>query len=125
MDEKRLLGIWTNMVGRCHNTNWNNYFSRVYYREKGITVCDEWRYSFENFKCWALANGYEDTLSIERIDSDGNYEPSNCRWITYNENRRRGLDNARKQRKINSENKRKMLEESRKQELDLQEQQII
>lgn len=101
MDEKRLHNIWRCMVGRCHNANWNNYFARVYYREKGIIVCDEWRYSFENFKTWALQNGYEDNLSIDRIDSDGNYEPSNCRWITYDENRRLGLENARKSRKKN------------------------
>ena len=83
------------MVGRCHNENWNNYFTKTYYRDKGIVVCDEWRYSFENFKAWALENGYEDNLSIDRIDANGNYEPSNCRWITYEENRRLGLANAR------------------------------
>ena len=101
MEDKRLFGIWRCMIGRCHNTNWNNYFARTYYREKGIVVCDEWRYSFDTFKHWALENGYNDTLSIDRVDSDGNYEPSNCRWITYNENRKRGLENARKTRMKN------------------------
>lgn len=94
MNEKRIYNIWRCMVGRCHNENWNNYFTRVYYREKGIKVCDDWRYSFENFKMWALQNGYEDNLSIDRIDSDGNYEPSNCRWIPLDENRKLGLANG-------------------------------
>ena len=96
MDEKRLYNIWRCMVGRCHNENWNNYYTKTYYRDKGISVCDEWRYDFDEFKTWAIVNGYEDGLSIDRIDADGNYEPSNCRWITYEENRMRGLENARK-----------------------------
>lgn len=83
------------MVGRCHNPNWNNYFTKTYYKDKGITVCDEWRNCFDVFKKWALENGYSDGLSIDRVDEDGNYEPSNCRWITYEENRRRALANAR------------------------------
>lgn len=95
MDEKRLYNVWRCMVGRCHNENWNNYFTKTYYRDKGISVCDDWRYDFENFKSWALKNGYEDHLSIDRIDADGNYDPSNCRWITYEENRMLGLERGR------------------------------
>jgi len=75
------------MVGRCHNPNWNNYFTKTYYKDKGIIVCDEWRNDFEKFKKWAMENGYRDDLSIDRINSNGNYEPSNCRWIPLNINR--------------------------------------
>ena len=116
MNEKRLRNIWNCMIGRCHRENVNNYFARTYYKEKGIVVCDEWRYSFETFKAWAMENGYEDTLSIDRIDSDGNYEPSNCRWIPLDENRRRGLEKGRttprrKKLKESKENKKEVKKE--------------
>lgn len=55
------------------------------YKNRGITVCDEWRNSFDAFYAWAIANGYSDNLTIDRINNDGNYEPSNCRWATYKE----------------------------------------
>ena len=45
-------------------------------------MCDEWRNDFRSFELWALSNGYQDSLSIDRIDNDGNYEPSNCRWVS-------------------------------------------
>lgn len=89
MARERIYEIWRLMVGRCHNPNWNNYFTKTYYKDKGITVCDEWRYDFSTFKEWAFNNGYSDTLSIDRINSNGNYEPFNCRWITLEENRNR------------------------------------
>lgn len=68
------------MIERCHSRYNLNYSA------KGISVCEEWRNSYFAFKKWALENGYNDNLTIDRIDSNGNYEPSNCRFITAREN---------------------------------------
>lgn len=66
------------MKARCLDTNSKAYKT---YGGVGITVCEEWK-DYVNFKKWALSNGYSEELSIDRIESTGNYEPSNCRWAT-------------------------------------------
>jgi len=78
----RLYTIRNGIISRCHNQN-VVCFER--YGGRGIKVCDDWRNSPESFMDWALSNGYNDDLSIERIDSNGNYEPSNCKWATVKE----------------------------------------
>lgn len=80
-----LYVIWRGMLQRCNYRKAINY---RFYGAKGIKVCDEWR-DFENFQKWAQANKYVVGLSIDRLNSNGNYEPSNCEWVTRSENARR------------------------------------
>ena len=74
----RLYSIFTNMISRTENPKATAY---ALYGGRGIKICDEWRESFQVFRDWALANGYTDQLSIDRIDNDKGYCPSNCRWV--------------------------------------------
>lgn len=74
-----LFHKWTGMKDRCYNSAAKNY---KYYGGEGITVCDEWRNSYEAFRDWALSAGYESGLSLDRIDPHGNYCPDNCRWVS-------------------------------------------
>jgi hypothetical protein len=78
MRHSRLYRIWTLMIQRCKNQNLN-YYDR--YGGRGIKVCDQWM-DFEVFAEWAKENGYEEGLSIDRIDVNGIYEPKNCKWST-------------------------------------------
>ena len=86
--DKKLNGVWRCMRYRCNSKSPNNHYA-PYYRNKGIRVCKEWEESFNAFREWALANGYREGLTIDRLDPDGNYEPGNCHWISRAENSRR------------------------------------
>lgn len=79
---KRLYVIFNGMKQRCYNKNNQNYDD---YGGRGISVCQEWLDNFWKFKEWAVNNGYEENLTLDRINVNGNYEPSNCRWITNSE----------------------------------------
>ena len=78
----KLYWVYQGMKDRCYRPN-NKHYSD--YGGRGITVCDEWIEDFVNFYNWAINNGYQEGLTIDRIDVDGNYEPSNCRWVTTKE----------------------------------------
>ena len=70
---------WQDMLNRCRNNNRRKYNC---YGGRGIKVCDEWVNDFKKFYDWSIKNGYKDGLTIDRIDVDGNYEPTNCRYIS-------------------------------------------
>ena len=76
---KRLYHIWENMKQRCYNPKSHHY---KHYGGKGILICDSWLNRFESFREWAENNGYQDNLTIDRINLNENYNHENCRWIT-------------------------------------------
>ena len=82
--KNRLYRLWEGIRSRVLGSHHSN----ITYKKRGIDICNQWKYNFKAFEEWALSNGYKDDLTIDRIDIDGNYEPSNCRWITRKDNTR-------------------------------------
>ena len=91
MSHTRIHNIWLSMRQRCEKPNSHGWKK---YGAKGIRVCAEWG-KFEAFRDWAYANGYTDELTIDRIDPRGNYEPSNCRWVTQKVQQNNRTNNVR------------------------------
>ncbi|MCR5257244.1 MAG: hypothetical protein K6E40_03685 [Desulfovibrio sp.] len=91
--DSRLHRIWRGMKGRCLNPNYSCF---EHYGGRGISVCPEWRASFQAFHDWAMSHGYSDDLTIDRADNNGNYEPSNCRWVS----RKEQSENTRRTRLV-------------------------
>lgn len=87
----RIYNIWSHIKDRCYNSNCKSYKN---YGGRGITICDEWRNDFKAFYDWAIGNGYNNTLTIDRIDVNGNYEPTNCRWVDMKTQQRNRRNNA-------------------------------
>lgn len=83
---RRIFSIWRNMLARCYIDSKRK--DADYYAQKGIRVCEEWK-TYESFEKWALENGYDENLTIDRIDENGDYEPNNCQWITIAEQQRK------------------------------------
>ena len=104
LSRTRLYKCYNHMINRCHNS------SNIQYKDyggRGITVCEEWKNDFISFYNWAMSNGYKDDLTIDRIDVNGNYEPSNCRWV----NMQKQNNNRRNNHIIIYNGERKTLEE--------------
>lgn len=89
---EKLYNVWSNMIKRCYNSDSDRFYT---YGERGVSVCDEWRYDFKEFARWAHKNGWKPNLSIERKDIDGIYSPDNCTFITMAQQMRNKTNNIR------------------------------
>ena len=94
MTGSRLLGCRKGMLSRCYRKKDIHYRA---YGGRGIKVCDEWKTDAKAFVDWALSHGYRDDLTIERVNVNGNYEPSNCTWIPMSEQYKNKQSNCKKQ----------------------------
>ena len=83
LEYPKLYRVWKSIKERCYL---ESYINADRYLKRGIKVCDEWLYNYDNFKDWALSNGYDPSLRIDRINNNGNYQPNNCRFVTNQEN---------------------------------------
>jgi hypothetical protein len=92
--ENKLYTAWKNMRRRCRGENGADF---KYYGGRGITITSKWE-KFDDFVNWAISSGYDSSLSIDRINPNGNYEPSNCRWSNK-------TVQARNTRKLRTDNK--------------------
>lgn len=101
---KLLYQVWSEMKRRCNN---KKSISFINYGARGISVCSEWENDFNKFLCWSLTNGYNIGLSIDRIENNGNYEPTNCKWSTCTEQ----SNNTRQNRHLQFHGKVKTLTE--------------
>lgn len=89
--DNKLYAVWQTMKARCYRQNKTKFYA---YGGRGIKICNEWKNDFENFYNWAINNGYKEGLSIDRIDVNGNYEPSNCQWVTNKKQARNKRNNV-------------------------------
>lgn len=76
----RLYRIWLDIKQRCYNSKQKVY---QWYGAKGIHMCEDWKNDYTTFEKWANENGYDNNLTIDRINTEGNYEPKNCRWVDF------------------------------------------
>lgn len=90
-DYEKLYNVWKNMKSRCYDKKSERYYT---YGKRGIRVCQEWRNNFRLFAKWAVENGWNTGLSIERKDHNGNYYPENCTFITMAEQARNKTSNV-------------------------------
>ena len=102
MTGTRLYNVWQGMKSRCDCISDTSY---KYYGGRGTGVCDEWSQDFRVFLAWSILNGYTDELELDRIDTNGDYTPSNCRFVTKNTN-----NQNRRDTKLNWEKVREMRE---------------
>lgn len=102
--ERRLRQAWRHMISRCTDSGCKDYCN---YGARGISVCLEWLTDFNTFKDWSLSHGYQDNLSLDRIDNDGIYEPGNCQWATIVQQNR----NTRRVRRVTAFSETKTLSE--------------
>ena len=90
LSKTKLFKVWCGMKDRTLNKNDKHYKN---YGNRGIKICNEWLEDFKCFYDWALNNGYKEGLTIDRINVNGNYEPNNCRWITWKEQQNNRTNN--------------------------------